>query len=53
MNGVHDMGGMQGYGPVQLEADEPVALEHAAEPTTLSVLTRQLIEAVVHASAKH
>lgn len=36
----------------QLEADEPVALEHAAEPTTLSVLTRQLIEAVVHASAK-
>jgi chromosomal replication initiator protein len=36
----------------QLEADEPVTLEHAAEPTTLSVLTRQLIEAVVHASAK-
>ena len=24
MNGVHDMGGMQGYGPVQPELDEPV-----------------------------
>ncbi len=24
MNGVHDMGGMQGFGPVQPEADEPV-----------------------------
>lgn len=24
MNGVHDMGGMQGYGPVQAERDEPV-----------------------------
>ena len=23
MNGVHDMGGMQGYGAVQPEADEP------------------------------
>lgn len=28
MNGVHDMGGMQGFGPVQPEADEP--LFHAA-----------------------
>lgn len=28
MNGVHDMGGMQGWGPVQVEADEP--LFHAA-----------------------
>jgi chromosomal replication initiator protein len=36
----------------QLESDEAVTLEHAAEPTTLSVLTRQLVEAVVHASAK-
>ncbi|MBM2810546.1 MAG: nthB [Chloroflexi bacterium] len=24
MNGVHDMGGMHGFGPVQLEEDEPV-----------------------------
>jgi nitrile hydratase beta subunit len=24
MNGVHDMGGMQGYGPVPIEIDEPV-----------------------------
>ena len=24
MNGVHDMGGMHGYGPVEIEADEPV-----------------------------
>lgn len=24
MNGVHDMGGLQGFGPVQPEADEPV-----------------------------
>jgi nitrile hydratase len=24
MNGVHDMGGMQGFGPVRREADEPV-----------------------------
>ena len=24
MNGVHDMGGMQGFGPVQPEANEPV-----------------------------
>ena len=28
MNGVHDMGGLQGFGPVQLEANEP--LFHAA-----------------------
>ena len=28
MNGVHDMGGLQGFGPVQREADEP--LFHAA-----------------------
>lgn len=24
MNGVHDLGGMQGFGPIQREADEPV-----------------------------
>ncbi len=24
MNGVHDMGGMDGFGPVEIEADEPV-----------------------------
>ena len=24
MNGVHDMGGMDGFGPVEVEADEPV-----------------------------
>ena len=24
MNGAHDMGGMDGFGPVELEADEPV-----------------------------
>jgi hypothetical protein len=24
MNGVHDMGGMQGMGPIQAEANEPV-----------------------------
>lgn len=24
MNGVHDMGGMHGFGPVQPEVDEPV-----------------------------
>lgn len=24
MNGVHDMGGMQGFGPIQPENDEPV-----------------------------
>ena len=24
MNGVHDMGGLQGFGPVQIEADEPL-----------------------------
>lgn len=24
MNGIHDLGGMQGLGPVQREADEPV-----------------------------
>ncbi|HKA09741.1 MAG TPA: nitrile hydratase subunit beta, partial [Candidatus Dormibacteraeota bacterium] len=23
MNGVHDMGGMHGFGPVPIEADEP------------------------------
>lgn len=36
----------------QLLADEPVALDHAAEPTTLSVLVRQLTEAVVRESAR-
>jgi nitrile hydratase len=24
MNGVHDMGGMDGFGPVEVETDEPV-----------------------------
>ena len=24
MNGVHDMGGLHGFGPVQLEANEPL-----------------------------
>jgi nitrile hydratase len=24
MNGIHDMGGMMGFGPVEAEADEPV-----------------------------
>jgi nitrile hydratase len=24
MNGAHDMGGMHGFGPVHLEADEPL-----------------------------
>ncbi len=24
MNGVHDMGGMQGYGPIDIEQNEPV-----------------------------
>ena len=24
MNGVHDMGGMHGFGPVEIEPDEPV-----------------------------
>ena len=24
MNGVHDMGGMHGFGPIEREADEPV-----------------------------
>ena len=28
MNGVHDMGGQQGFGPVQIEKNEP--LFHAA-----------------------
>ncbi|MBX3402935.1 MAG: hypothetical protein KF699_05915 [Phycisphaeraceae bacterium] len=36
----------------QLQADEPVALEHSAEPTTISVLVRQLTEAVVRESAR-
>lgn len=36
----------------QLEADEPIALEHSAEPTTISVLVRQLTEAVVRESAR-
>ena len=36
----------------QLLADEPVALDHASEPTTLSVLVRQLTEAVVRESAR-
>ena len=25
MNGVHDMGGMHGMGPIELEKDEPVS----------------------------
>ena len=24
MNGVHDMGGMDGFGPVEIEKDEPI-----------------------------
>ena len=24
MNGIHDMGGMHGFGPIEVEKDEPV-----------------------------
>ncbi len=28
MNGIHDMGGMHGFGPIELEENEPVFHEH-------------------------
>src|SRR5215470_8605987 len=37
MDGVHDLGGMQGFGPVEREEDEP--LFHAAwEPAVLAMM---------------
>ncbi len=40
MNGVHDMGGQHGYGPVQPEADEPVF--HAPWEGRVYALTRAM-----------
>lgn len=37
MNGVHDMGGMHGFGPVRREADEPV-FHHDWEPGILGAI---------------
>ena len=37
MNGVHDMGGMQGYGPVIVEENEPL-FHHAWEPRALAIV---------------
>ena len=40
MNGVHDMGGMQGMGPVQAEVNEPVF--HERWEARVYVLTRAI-----------
>ena len=40
LNGVHDMGGMQGFGPVSVEANEPVF--HAAWEARVLALQRRL-----------
>ena len=40
MNGIHDMGGMHGMGPVQAEVDEPVF--HEAWEARVYVLTRAI-----------
>ncbi len=40
MNGVHDMGGQQGMGPVQYEKDEPVF--HASWEGRIYALTRAM-----------
>ena len=40
MNGVHDMGGQHGFGPVQYEKDEPVF--HAAWEARVYALTRAM-----------
>ncbi|MEX1082448.1 MAG: hypothetical protein WEC99_10575 [Halofilum sp. (in: g-proteobacteria)] len=37
MNGVHDLGGMHGFGPIEREADEP--LFHAAWEPRVRALT--------------
>jgi len=37
MNGVHDMGGMQGYGPVIVEENEPL-FHHPWEPRALAIV---------------
>ncbi len=37
MNGVHDMGGMQGYGPVIVEENEPL-FHHDWEPRALAIV---------------
>jgi nitrile hydratase subunit beta len=38
MNGIHDMGGMDGFGPIEREADEPVF--HEAWEGRVLALTR-------------
>ena len=40
MNGVHDMGGMQGMGPIRYEKDEPVF--HARWESRVYALTRAM-----------
>jgi nitrile hydratase subunit beta len=41
MNGVHDLGGMDGFGPVEVEADEPV-FHDAWERRVFGILTTMM-----------
>jgi len=41
MNGIHDMGGMHGMGPIQCEKNEPVF--HARWETRAYALTRAML----------
>ena len=41
MNGIHDMGGMDGFGPIEPETDEPVF--HEAWEGRVLALTRETV----------
>ncbi len=40
MNSIHDMGGMHGFGPIELEEDEPPMVE---TPTTVVSMPRAVL----------
>lgn len=50
MNGIHDMGGMDGFGPVEFEAGEPV-FHHPWERTVFGIFTAVFLARIGNAHA--
>ena len=48
MNGVHDMGGMHGMGPIEIEKDEPVFHERLGSPNLCAESRNRRVAQVEH-----
>ncbi len=53
MNGIHDMGGMQGFGPIDVEENEPVFHDDWERRTFGMALMAILMEAINWDDARH